>query len=376
MGGCDMVCAKNGRECTHPVTPDDKLVFVLMPFKGFDNIYDQIQLAVRDIEGKDFKCERADDEYTSFSIWCERICQNIQKAKYLIVDTTNKNANVFYELGFAHALGDKKTVLITQNINDAPFDVRDFNHITYNPNDFRKLRRDIQKALLALEKRRPKEPVVKKSADEIIRELKSQLTAEEQRGTKFKKELYAAEERETKHKARIKELESAKAQPSVQAKNKIAQQEETITDLKAKLESQKEKRVTKQREILRLTRVLKEKENKLKILEKEKIRIVNTKKDKPTTSPESFLKPFENKLEFTKIPGGTYMFSVTKEMVTVPDIYFGKYAVTNKQYRRFISYLKGNERDLDYHLSMQLFTEKLMQFAESIKGSGSTCVKI
>ena len=35
---------------------------------------------------------------------------------------TGKNANVFYELGLAHT--QTKNVLLTQDINDVPFDLR------------------------------------------------------------------------------------------------------------------------------------------------------------------------------------------------------------------------------------------------------------
>ncbi|MFH1304613.1 MAG: hypothetical protein ABIK07_26470, partial [Planctomycetota bacterium] len=43
---------------------------------------------------------------------------------------TGKNANVFYEVGYAHALG-KPTILITKNADDIPFDLKHFPHIIY-----------------------------------------------------------------------------------------------------------------------------------------------------------------------------------------------------------------------------------------------------
>ena len=191
-----MLCSKIGSECPHPVRQNNRFVFVMMPFKGFDNIYDAIQLAVEGIEGKDFKCMRADEKYTNVSIWCKNICRHIRQAKYLIVDTTGRNPNVFYELGFSHALENTKAILITQNVKDAPFDVSDLNHIEYSPDNLKKLRKKLQMAILALEKEAEEDGYENKTTDEMMVELKSQLRQEEERAFKFKKELYETEERE------------------------------------------------------------------------------------------------------------------------------------------------------------------------------------
>lgn len=43
---------------------------------------------------------------------------------------TGRNPNVFYEVGYAHAL-DKLTVLLTRNADDIPFDLKHFPHIVY-----------------------------------------------------------------------------------------------------------------------------------------------------------------------------------------------------------------------------------------------------
>jgi formylglycine-generating enzyme required for sulfatase activity/DNA replication protein DnaC len=82
----------------------------------------------------------------------------------------------------------------------------------------------------------------------------------------------------------------------------------------------------------------------------------------------SFRNPFEYNVEYIKIPGGTYRYSVSKQTVTVPDLYFCKYPVTNKRYRRFISYLAGKEKELEKELSLDLYAERLLKFADTIKG--------
>ena len=43
---------------------------------------------------------------------------------------TGRNPNVFYEVGYAHAL-QKEVILLTQDADDIPFDLRVHNHIVY-----------------------------------------------------------------------------------------------------------------------------------------------------------------------------------------------------------------------------------------------------
>lgn len=43
---------------------------------------------------------------------------------------SERNPNVFYEVGYAHAMG-KTTVLITRSAEDIPFDLKHFPHIVY-----------------------------------------------------------------------------------------------------------------------------------------------------------------------------------------------------------------------------------------------------
>ena len=60
----------------------------------------------------------------------ERIFNQISKADVLVADMTGKNPNVFYEVGYAHALG-KLVLLLTQDSADIPFDLRHRPHIVY-----------------------------------------------------------------------------------------------------------------------------------------------------------------------------------------------------------------------------------------------------
>lgn len=106
-----------------------KRVFVLMPFAGrFDAIY----RTVKDISDQSgWHCSRADDiQHTRDIIGV--IWEEIERSECVIADLTGENANVFYELGYAHAAG-KNTILLTQNLATLPFDLRHRIVINYRP---------------------------------------------------------------------------------------------------------------------------------------------------------------------------------------------------------------------------------------------------
>ncbi|RZI40514.1 hypothetical protein EGT07_23010 [Herbaspirillum sp. HC18] len=102
--------------------------FVVMPFASeFDDIY---QFGIKGAcEDAGVYCERVDEQVFTESM-LERIFNQISRADLIVADMTGKNPNVFYEVGYAHALG-KRTVLLTQDANDIPFDLKHFPHIVY-----------------------------------------------------------------------------------------------------------------------------------------------------------------------------------------------------------------------------------------------------
>jgi hypothetical protein len=103
------------------------LIFVVMPFaKTFLPIYDTIKLAVTACQQR---CERADDIFSTQPIM-ENVWEGLNRASIVISDLTGKNPNVFYETGIAHTLG-KDVVLITQALEDIPFDLRGFRYYEY-----------------------------------------------------------------------------------------------------------------------------------------------------------------------------------------------------------------------------------------------------
>jgi len=103
--------------------------FVLMPFdSSFRDIYEVgIKQACLDAGAY---CERVDEQIFTEGI-LERIYNQVAKADVVIADMTGQNPNVFYEVGYAHALG-KRTILLTQESGDIPFDLMHFPHVVYH----------------------------------------------------------------------------------------------------------------------------------------------------------------------------------------------------------------------------------------------------
>jgi len=104
------------------------VVLVLMPFhKDFDDIYELgIKSACAEAGAS---CQRVDEQIFETTV-LEQIYSQMRKADIIISDMSGRNPNVFYETGYAHALG-KTVILLTQRKEDIPFDLTPFPHIIY-----------------------------------------------------------------------------------------------------------------------------------------------------------------------------------------------------------------------------------------------------
>lgn len=107
--------------------------FVIMPFGGyFDGYYNDVIRPA--LAGVGVQSIRADEIYRTGAV-AEDIHKEIAASDLCLADVTNRNPNVSYELGMAHALR-KPVVLVTQNIDDVPFDYRHLRLISYDPKLF------------------------------------------------------------------------------------------------------------------------------------------------------------------------------------------------------------------------------------------------
>ena len=110
-----------------PERIEPSLVSVMMPFdSGFDEVYRALRETV---EGAGLKCRRADDIWENPAIM-QDVVSLIDRSRVVICDCTNRNANVFYEVGIAHTLG-REVILITQAQADIPFDLRHLRYVPY-----------------------------------------------------------------------------------------------------------------------------------------------------------------------------------------------------------------------------------------------------
>jgi hypothetical protein len=121
-------------------------LFVLMPFsEELKPIYDDHIKSVAENLGVTVK--RADNFFTVHDIMKD-IWNGIYNAKVVIADCTNRNPNVFYEIGIAHTVG-KPVILITQNPDDVPFDLRNIRYIRYQytPREMKNFERTLERTV-------------------------------------------------------------------------------------------------------------------------------------------------------------------------------------------------------------------------------------
>jgi hypothetical protein len=103
--------------------------FVAMPFEEpFNTIYREVIQPEGDRRGLDVI--RA-DELAGPGIIFEDIKREISEAKVVIAEITAPNQNVFYELGYAHAL-NKPTILLARRGRQLPFDINSYRVIFYD----------------------------------------------------------------------------------------------------------------------------------------------------------------------------------------------------------------------------------------------------
>jgi hypothetical protein len=107
--------------------------FIVMPFADpLGSYYEKVYKPA--IEKAGLTPIRADNEIFGTGKIIDQIWSGINSAKVLIAELTDRNPNVFYELGLAHAL-QKPVVLISSNEKDVPFDLHYIRVIYYDVTD-------------------------------------------------------------------------------------------------------------------------------------------------------------------------------------------------------------------------------------------------
>ena len=130
--------------------------FVLMQFsKDLDEVYGTIK---EELDSIGFICNRADDVEGSPIIF-NKILTEMFSSRFIIVELSHKNPNVFYELGIAHSFKDPSNIILIkqkseENLNKEtredssyPFDLRHLQYIEYTTKNLKLLTSRIKKCI-------------------------------------------------------------------------------------------------------------------------------------------------------------------------------------------------------------------------------------
>lgn len=140
--------------------------FVIMPFgdpiknpdyhKMMEHIYlmgikSTIEsIAIPDTSGQTISCHRADKDLAPGEI-ISHVVENLVDSFIVIADLSDRNPNVFYELGVRHSVSNN-TILIAKNLDDVPFDLRQLRTIlySYDPPGLFKLQNSLREAIQSI----------------------------------------------------------------------------------------------------------------------------------------------------------------------------------------------------------------------------------
>jgi hypothetical protein len=127
---------------------DLRLCFLAMPTKAWlPDVQRTIEAAAAG-----FQCKLSVDNAAPGDIM-NQVWQDIRRSEVVVADLTEKNPNVFYEMGLAHALG-KTTVIIKQkDTPPVPFDLRNYKYFEYDTGKLAELEGWLSRAFLEVPQR-------------------------------------------------------------------------------------------------------------------------------------------------------------------------------------------------------------------------------
>ncbi len=112
------------------VTKIKPKAFVVMQFtEEYNELFNEVIKPVCEDYG--LECERADDYYTTNMI-IEDIITSITSASVVIAEITPDNPNVFYEVGYSHAINKPTILLCDKKRAKLPFDLSSFRTLFYD----------------------------------------------------------------------------------------------------------------------------------------------------------------------------------------------------------------------------------------------------
>ncbi|MBF0463862.1 MAG: response regulator [Nitrospirae bacterium] len=126
---------------------NSKFIFVCMPYD--DKFNDVYELGIRGaVTELGFTCMKANEMQYNGGI-IQKVYESINTAHLIIADMTDEDPNVFYEVGYAHAMG-KDVILITQNADKIPTNLSNFVHTIYDSSKVRVLKENLKQKIQEL----------------------------------------------------------------------------------------------------------------------------------------------------------------------------------------------------------------------------------
>ncbi|MFH1563719.1 MAG: hypothetical protein ABIF11_09960 [Nitrospirota bacterium] len=146
LEGYMMRCFKTGTNCAKQdqIICNPKRVFIGMPFRDkYKNIYKFVIGPT--LKEQDFESWIANEIFKNIDIMC-KVCEGIQSSKYAIIDVSEWNANVLFELGLLYGLG-RDVILLKEENEEVPVDLKGLECISYSFNNFTDLKDKLTKYL-------------------------------------------------------------------------------------------------------------------------------------------------------------------------------------------------------------------------------------
>ncbi len=104
-------------------------IFVVMQFsKEYNELFEDVIKPISEHAG--FECIRADEFYTTTPI-IKDIIESISNSTAIIAEITPDNPNVFYEIGYSHAINKPTILLCDRKREKLPFDLSSFRTLFY-----------------------------------------------------------------------------------------------------------------------------------------------------------------------------------------------------------------------------------------------------
>lgn len=130
---------------------DEGFVFIAMPMDVEDPILEDVHQTIKEAAlSVGLVAERVDEPATTDRI-TDRVLEFLRRAEFVVADLTHSKPNVYYEAGYAHALG-KVPIYIAREGTKIEFDLKDY-PVIFFPN-MQKLKAELTRRLSGLLKKR------------------------------------------------------------------------------------------------------------------------------------------------------------------------------------------------------------------------------